>query len=841
MSAKSGKDSVVREVETVLTRVDLYEGIKVLADANMNRGTLLPSSQRYKLAGSVGLPRDINDSILFKTGFDTGNKSNKGTLSIVNVQRPQSQENSITFFEYHGKDSRENMRRAGFRSGMALRNQFEALMNRRVIFLVAKVGGRRQSCLVVNSQPALHDFRRPEPIPGISQDAAAESSITVSSSTRRPFKDCVITINFKIIRRVEFIRSEGKTHGFRFTLHSAVDGVVSETAPPAFVSVYFQYPLLGAVPQVEQYLFAGIFINDLDFVSKFLGHQGASAKFLCMFCLATKETIKNSFRIIGLSTDERTIEMMFECGKKYDELMACLPVGHRDRKDKRALITKNDTYSIIGEPLARFPLICVGKATLHIVLGTTMFIVKVVRRGYGRLEELEAEKTEDKSKLPSSTKQSIEANIIFANQYEAKLVERLKSGELSSLMSQLSAEKEQINAMIGRFETFMTTDDAQVTVDRENMSDEQRQGIVEGLEGLRARQASLLQRINDTNAEKLQNDMHLAEQLYILRKMRDEFMAQLKHHEGHASRLIGSVMKANGVDEKVYHNGSIDGNHCGKFGRNGPKIISEVTEGMRKVIKNEANIELLEKLDSVFSRLVKCWHSLMSVMKSVERQTQAAIKQFGNDLQDLLDVFTELADKENEVVPGLDVDIPTFLKSHLLFDHLYAFLLAWETLGGLDEQNIESTHPEFNELIRRFGTTRGARLKALVFQEHLFNRADFQNDVVEAMLSDTSRTKRPNTKPRGEREDGMEAMEQTVDDEDLEMRQLENAMNQNETLRWTPEGVDEFDTSIRVCDRCGKRLIGFGIANHMQEYHSGTITTDRCFNVEQQMLRERRL
>ncbi|EJK54300.1 hypothetical protein THAOC_26090, partial [Thalassiosira oceanica] len=195
----------------------------------------------------------------------------------------------------------------------------------------------------------------------------------------------------------------------------------------------------------------------------------------------------------------------------------------------------------------------------------------------------------------------------------------------------------------------------------------------------------------------------------------------------------------------------------------------------------------------------------------------------GNDLQELVNVITELADKENEVVPGLDVDIPTFLKSHLLFDHLYAFLLAWETLGGLDEQNIESTHPEFNELIRRFGTTRGARLKALVFQEHLFNRADFQNDVVEEMLSDTRR--------HG-------AIKQTVNDEDLEMHQLEKAMNQNETLRWTPEGVTEFDTSIKVCDQCCKRLIGFGMANHMQEYHSGTITTDRCFNVEQQMLRE---
>ena len=50
------------------------------------------------------------------------------------------------------------------------------------------------------------------------------------------------------------------------------------------------------------------------------------------------------------------------------------------------------------------------------------------------------------------------------------------------------------------------------------------------------------------------------------------------------------------------------------------------------------------------------------------------------------------------------------------------------------------------------------------------------------MLPDTSRTKRPDTKPREEREDGMETIAPTDDEEDIEMRQLENAMNQNETL-----------------------------------------------------------
>lgn len=54
--------------------------------------------------------------------------------------------------------------------------------------------------------------------------------------------------------------------------------------------------------------------------------------------------------------------------------------------------------------------------------------------------------------------------------------------------------------------------------------------------------------------------------------------------------------------------------------------------------------------------------------------------------------------------------------------HLYKFLEMWETLGGLGgEENIESTHSEFSQLMRYFGTTRGLQLKVQVLCQYLFD------------------------------------------------------------------------------------------------------------------------
>jgi len=80
-------------------------------------------------------------------------------------------------------------------------------------------------------------------------------------------------------------------------------------------------------------------------------------------------------------------------------------------------------------------------------------------------------------------------------------------------------------------------------------------------------------------------------------------------------------MSSNGVDENVYHKRSIDGNHCMNFGENGSKIVDQVTDEMKKVIKNETNLGYLERLNVSLKKICTHWYSLMTVMKSVKRQS----------------------------------------------------------------------------------------------------------------------------------------------------------------------------------------------------------------------------
>ena len=44
---------------------------------------------------------------------------------------------------------------------------------------------------------------------------------------------------------------------------------------------------------------------------------------------------------------------------------------------------------------------------------------------------------------------------------------------------------------------------------------------------------------------------------------------------------------------------------------------------------------------------------------------------------------------------------------------------------------------------------RGTRLKVQVFRQYIFDRADFITDAIDKLVTDTARTKRPNTKKRG--------------------------------------------------------------------------------------------
>ena len=55
----------------------------------------------------------------------------------------------------------------------------------------------------------------------------------------------------------------------------------------------------------------GWFTADLEFLSRFLGHKGDCAKYLCMFCLAHKLQLKTVFETAGERTifEKRTFSM----------------------------------------------------------------------------------------------------------------------------------------------------------------------------------------------------------------------------------------------------------------------------------------------------------------------------------------------------------------------------------------------------------------------------------------------------------------------------------------------------------------------------------------------------
>ena len=104
-------------------------------------------------------------------------------------------------------------------------------------------------------------------------------------------------------------------------------------------------------------------------------------------------------------------------------------------------------------------------------------------------------------------------------------------------------------------------------------------------------------------------------------------------------------------------------------------------------------------------------------------------------------------------VPGCLLKLSKQLKFHLLFDdEVSKFLWTGRTLGGVDEQNIEGVHPQFNQLIRRFGNTRGRRGQKLVMEAFLHSHSTWVRETVDEMAESTKREKvSGNNKPQKRR------------------------------------------------------------------------------------------
>ena len=125
-------------------------------------------------------------------------------------------------------------------------------------------------------------------------------------------------------------------------------------------------------------------------------------------------------------------------------------------------------------------------------------------------------------------------------------------------------------------------------------------------------------------------------------------------------------------------------------------------------------------------------------MKSTEYQTDEDCVRFKRNTTALKKEINSLV--TNPPVPGCGLKHSKQLKSHLLFDgEIHDFLVTWRTLGGVDEQNIEGVHPQFNALVRRFACTRGGRRQELIMREFLFSHSAWMAGTIDKLISDSRR------------------------------------------------------------------------------------------------------
>ena len=147
-------------------------------------------------------------------------------------------------------------------------------------------------------------------------------------------------------------------------------------------------------------------------------------------------------------------------------------------------------------------------------------------------------------------------------------------------------------------------------------------------------------------------------------------------------------------------------------------------------------------------------------------------------------------------------------------------------------------HPDWNQMLRSFGNSRGAFMKEKIVREFLYRRTGWITASMEEMLSATSRPKRRKKRQGGEgeveddRDESGTILSDDIDDEEEEVEpdtpsaednlkheeltELEREINNNKALHPFPDMC----THVQACKVCGKRVIAFAMPIHVNEAHT---------------------
>ena len=845
---KKKKEEAKRTIQCSVGTVRLDEVLFANITDNRSNGRFVPASKRYSEPVQW-----VGETALYKISTDGGAGSNKHGINPVNVKNPQGQEHFHPVLEYSGaKDDYNNLKKV-YEAHPEIKRSIEDICNRRIVLLEVKIGNRTGSCMAVNTNDK-HDYKCPSRLPDLSDSLCESSSPQLPKS--QPVDKYSARFDFAQVKRTRLIHNE-RLNCYEGLVFEDNDGNKLGTSS-------FSAPLSGTseICQLNQVLVMGVFSSDLALLCTIFGHQGAKAMWFCLFCLMKQCDAKKDFDGTAGQVQQRTLKMLVDDGLTYCEAINAATQMDKSKTKFKPTLTQTETHSVTDVPLLDIPLDCVTYATMHVVLGITKWLVDVTISGYEYIEGKAAGHSRSRGGTNNDGavfRATLEHTIKRLHKYEEFVADQVKDAQAAvvshnELLAKVATLIEELGAI------RESKEDVSVTLTTEAAAEvnAREQQIEEQLESLREQVSSSSNDEDDYIVKYLQM---VLEQRCITKETIQECEEYLKDHSSHANREFVAAMKMNGVDQTTYFQGSLVGNHCMTLGEKSDGIYSEAAKRLEPLIGTTD--ELKRELHAFTARMktiVGSWFKLMRVMKSVGKQSQETIDQFRQQTETLRDEIFKLI-KTDVPIKGWKKRLTRSMKAHLLFgEHLLKQLLTWGTLGGIDEQNIETCHAIWNKLLRQFGATRGHELQQKVLSEYLFQTSPFLHCDIARVKKETKSTRKKNasggartTSRRSEESSSATTIVNELVDNNIILGALATSINGEEALHPElaqsddvvididsvaaadpannnrnneSEKVKREDTMIKICTHpgCGKMRLAMAFHIHQFESHKVVAT-----------------
>jgi len=839
-SKKKGKEAITKSVYISVGTTDPLEIVMETMESNRKHGRFRSSDRRYNVPATWA-----GETALYKMGADAGAGSWKQVASPVNVDNPQGQEHVHPFTEYSGaKDDRDNLAKV-YEEHPEMKRGIEDIIRRKVLYVEVKIGEQVGSCMVVNTD-ATHDYKNPKPLPDLDTDAVLSSEATSTRSDDDkavPLDRYAVRVDFSRVKSTTLIRSHNQNcyEGLVFKDEQGERVGTSLFKTPIACTTTSDQDRHGC--KMNQVLVMGVLASDLQLLCALFGHQGAASKWFCLFCLLQQSQSKDEFAGNAQEPTQRTLESIIADAQQYEEHVNNATEQEKAKSTFKSDVTQNCSHSITDKPLLDIPLDCITYASMHVVLGLTKWLVDLTIAGYKEIEKKAAVTDEGKRQVVFG--ETIELALKKARRYKVFLTEQLKDTEAVVTSQHIIAAK--ITALTEEWEEVRELNDQHFSPDANSeLSQRELQiaelcqrelQIEEELEALR-QQLSSESEAGTGDSSDIDHVKMILEQICITNESIRELEEYFNNHGSHSARVIDKVLKRNGVDQATYFKGAIVGNHCMTFAQKGNQIYSGILEELEPIIENASLKSELRDFTERMKAIVAVWYKVQRVIKSTEKQSIESINQFEENTNQLRILINKIC-KDDVPISGWKPRLTRSLKAHLLFGgHLLRQLRVWGTLGGIDEQNIESAHAIWNKLLRQFGATRGKELQMKVLSDYLFQTASFMHNGIAHVKKEMKRNLKSSaatrrTAPR--REDGDDTIVEEEQCAGVTISDLASIINaevalhpelylteeDQESSGAQPTKVSKEDTMIHMCTErnCEKLRLKLALDIHRYESH----------------------